>query len=112
LWRSIRNALPLSARKTLKEFDNLVPQTPVVSLGSLASCAAGVMEIRVTGRPMLAGKKAKAVSLPPGCKILGIMWGGEALTSIDSTVLQNDDTILGFVPQAQEAAVRKMLSKS
>jgi len=91
---------------------DLVPQTPVVLLGNLASCAAGIMEFRVTSRSKLAGKKAKSIALPPACKILGIVRGGEALTSIDSTVLQSGDTVLGFVPQAQEAAVRAILSKS
>jgi trk/ktr system potassium uptake protein len=91
---------------------NLVPQTPAITVGNLGSCAAGIMEIRVTGRSHLAGQKPRTIGLPPGCKIIGIVRGGEALSSIDSTLLQSGDTILGFVPQAQEAAVRKMLSKS
>jgi len=91
---------------------NLVPQTPVVSLGNLGSCAAGIMEFRVTDRSYLAGKKAGALALPPGCKVLGVIRGGEALASIGSTILQSGDTVLGFVPQAQEASVREILSKS
>ncbi len=90
---------------------NLVPQTPMINVGNLASCAAGIMEIRVNERSMLAGKKAKAIGLPAGCRILGIIRGGEVLTSIDSAVLQSGDTLLGFVPQAQEASARKILSR-
>jgi trk/ktr system potassium uptake protein len=91
---------------------NLVPKSPVVSVGNLASCSAGIMEFRLTGPTKLAGKKVKSLSLPPGCKIIGIVRGGEALTPTDSTVLQSGDTLVGFVPHAQEDAVRQILLKS
>lgn len=90
---------------------NLVPQSGIVTVGNLSSSAASVMEIRVTERMKLAGKKVKSVTLPPGCKIMGIVRGGEAVTSTDATVLQAGDTVLGFVPQAKENAVRDLLSK-
>jgi Trk K+ transport system NAD-binding subunit len=90
---------------------NLVPKSPVVSVGNLASCSAGILEFRLTGPTKLAGKKLKSLSLPPGCKIIGIVRGGEALLPADSTVLQAGDTLVGFVPHSQEEAVRQILLK-
>jgi trk/ktr system potassium uptake protein len=91
---------------------NLVPQSPVFKVGNLASCAAGILEFRVTGRSKLAGKKVKSINLPPGCRIIGIVRAGEAVASMDSAVLLAGDTLVGFVPQTQEAAVREILLKS
>jgi trk/ktr system potassium uptake protein len=91
---------------------NLAPKSPVVSVGNLASCSAGILEFRLTGPTKLAGKKVKSLSLPPGCKIIGIVRGGEALVPTDSTVLQSGDTLVGFVPHAQEDALRQVLLKS
>lgn len=88
---------------------NLASQSPVFSVGNLSSTAAGIMEIRVTDSSKLAGKKAGAIRLPPGCKVIGIVRGGEALTPTDSTVIQSGDILLGYVPQAQEGAVRDLL---
>jgi trk system potassium uptake protein TrkA len=90
---------------------NLVPRSPIFSVGNLASCEAGIMEFCVTGGSKLAGKKVKSISLPPACKFIGIVRSGEAATPTDSTVLQAGDTLVGFVPQAQEAAVREILLK-
>jgi trk system potassium uptake protein TrkA len=91
---------------------NLVPQATVFSVANLSSCPGGVLEFRVTERSKLAGKKAKSLLLPPGCKIISIVRGGEALTLTDSSVFQIGDTLLSFAPQAQEAAVRELLLKS
>lgn len=90
---------------------NMAPKSPVISVGNLVSCSAGIMEFRLTGPTKLAGKKMKAISMPSGCKIIGIVRGGEALTPTDSTVLQSGDTLVGFVPHAQEEAVRQILLK-
>ncbi|HET9176855.1 MAG TPA: NAD-binding protein [Terriglobia bacterium] len=90
---------------------NMAPKSPVISVGNLASCSAGIMEFRLTGPTKLAGKKMKAISLPSGCKIIGIVRGGEVLTPNDSTVLQSGDTLVGFVPHTQEEAVRQILLK-
>jgi trk/ktr system potassium uptake protein len=91
---------------------NLVPQSPVFAVGSLASCAAGILEFRVPMGSKMAGKKVKSVNLPAGCKVLGIVRAGEALAAVDSAVLQGGDALVAFVPSAQEAAVRKLLGKS
>jgi trk/ktr system potassium uptake protein len=91
---------------------NLVPQSAVFNVGNLASCPAGILEFRVTGHSKLAGKKVRSVSLPPGCTIISIIRAGEALTPTDSTVVQVGDTLLGFVPQSQEGAIREILLKS
>lgn len=91
---------------------NLVPRSPVSAVGNLSSCEAAIVEFRVSGGSKLAGKKARTLSLPPGCRIIGVVRSGEALTPSDSTVLQAGDTLLGFVPQAQEAAAREALLKS
>lgn len=96
----------------IRVIQNAVPQTPVVMLGNLFTGAEEIMEFRITDRSGLAGKKADAISLPPACKIIGIIRGGEVLTAVDSTVLQGGDTVLGYVPQTQEASVRKILSKT
>ncbi|MEJ2008802.1 MAG: NAD-binding protein [Acidobacteriota bacterium] len=102
----------ISATSTLiGVIQNTVPQTPMVTLGNLSSCAAGIVEFRMTDRSSVVGKKVKAISLPPACKIMGIVRGGEFLGVTDSTVLKSGDTLLGFVPQAREAAVRKLLSQ-
>ena len=90
---------------------NLVPDSLVSTVGNLASCAADIMEFRVTVSSKLAGKKASAVKLPPGCKIIGVVRGVEAITASDSTVFHTSDTLVVFVPQSQEAAVRKSLSQ-
>ena len=91
---------------------NLVPHSPVAAVGNLSSCEAGILEFRITGGSKLSGKKLKTANLPPGCRIIAIVRSGEALTPTDSTVLRTGDTLLGFVPQAQEAAAREMLLKS
>ena len=91
---------------------NLVPRSPVSAVGNLSSCEAGILEFRVGRGSKLAGKKVKGISLPPGCRIIGIVRSGEALTPGDSTVVQAGDTLLGFVPQAQESAAREALLKS
>jgi len=91
---------------------NLVPQSPVFTVGSLASCEAGIMEFRVPVGSKMAGRKVKSVSLPAGCKILAIVRAGEALAAVDSAVLRGGDALVAFVPSAQEAAVRKLLGKS
>jgi len=91
---------------------NLVPRSPLFGVGNLSSCEAGILEFRVASRSKLPGKKVKAINLPPGCRIIGIVRSGEALTPTDSTVVQAGDTLLGFVPQAQEAAAREALLKS
>ncbi|HET7100529.1 MAG TPA: NAD-binding protein [Terriglobia bacterium] len=90
---------------------NLVPRSPLFGVGNLSSCEAGILEFRIAAGSKLPGKKIKAISLPPGCRIIGIVRSGEALTPADSTVVQAGDTLLGFVPQAQEAAVREALLK-
>lgn len=91
---------------------NLVPRSPFASVGNLSSCEAGILEFRVTAGSKLAGKKIKTIGLPPGCRIIGIVRSGEAMVPADSTVVQNGDTLLGFVPQPQEAAAREALSKN
>jgi len=91
---------------------NLVPRSPFFGVGNLSSCEAGILEFRITGGSKLAGKKVKSINLPPGCKIIGIVRSGEALQPADSTVVQIGDTLLGYVPQAQESAAREALSKS
>jgi trk/ktr system potassium uptake protein len=91
---------------------NLVPKSPVVSVGNLASCLAGILEFRLTGPTKLSGQKIKSLDLPAGCKIIGIIRGGEALVPTDSTVLQSGDTLVGFVPHSQEDAARQILLKS
>lgn len=96
----------------ISAIQNAVPQTPVVTVGNLASCAAGIVEFRVTDRSNAVGKKVMTISLPSGCKFIGVIRGGEVLIVTDSTILQSGDTVLAFVPQAQEAAVRKILSQS
>lgn len=90
---------------------NAVPRTPVVTLGKIASGAANIMEFRVTDRSKVVGKKVKAIGLPVSCKVIAIVRGAEALTSPDSTALQSGDTVLVYVPQAKESAVRKVLSQ-
>jgi trk system potassium uptake protein TrkA len=91
---------------------NLVPQSPVFNVGNLSSGSAGIMEFRVTDRSKLAGKKVKSINLPPGCRIISIVRGDEALAPIDSAALRNGDTLVGFVPHAQQDAVREILLKS
>src|SRR5690348_18323593 len=90
---------------------NMAPKSPVISVGNLASCSAAIMEFRLTGPTKLAGKKMKAISLPSGCKIIGIVRGGEALTPTDSTVLQSGDTLVGFVPHAQARSEERRVGK-
>jgi len=103
----------VSATSTLiSVIQNAVPQTPVVTLGNLSACAAGIVEFRVTDRSKVVGKKVKVISLPPACKIIGLVRSGEFLGAVDSATLQSGDTVLGFVPQAKEAAVREILSQS
>jgi trk/ktr system potassium uptake protein len=91
---------------------NLVPQSPIFSVGNLASCEAGILEFRVKTGSMLSGKKVRSINLPPGCRIIGIVRAGEAVASTESAVLQSGDTLVGFVPQTKEAAVREILLKS
>ncbi|TAM82541.1 MAG: hypothetical protein EPN47_07710 [Acidobacteria bacterium] len=91
---------------------NLAPKSPVISVGNLVSSSAGILEFRLTGPAKLAGKKIKGISLPAGCKIIAIVRGGEALTPTDSIVLQSGDTLVGYVPHAQEDAVRQILLRS
>ncbi len=91
---------------------DLAAQTPVASLGQLSSGIAGIMEFRVTARSKLAGKKAASVNLPSACKMIAVVRGGEVLTPIDSIVFRSGDSILSFVPQGQEEAVRKVFAKA
>jgi trk/ktr system potassium uptake protein len=91
---------------------NLVPQSPIFSVGKLASCEAGILEFRVKAGSKLEGKKVKSINLPPGCRIIGIVRAGEAVASTESAVLQSGDTLVGFVPQTKEVAVREILLKS
>lgn len=88
---------------------NLASQSPVLSVGNLASCSARIMEFRVTDNSNLVGRTARTIGLPPGCRIIGIVRGGEALSPTDSIVIQTGDTLLGYVPHAQENAVRSLL---
>lgn len=88
---------------------NLASQSPVLSVGNLACCAASIMEFRVTESSNLAGRKVKSIGLPPGCRIVGIVRGGEALPAMESIAIQGGDTLLGYVPQSQKGAVRDLL---
>ena len=91
---------------------NLVPQSTVFRVANLSSCPGRIIEFRVTERSELVGEKVKAIKLPAGCRIIGIVRAGEAVASVDSTALVAGDTVLGFVPQTHEEAVREILLKS
>ncbi|MCL5005215.1 MAG: NAD-binding protein [Acidobacteria bacterium] len=88
---------------------NELPATPVLTLANLASCAANIMQFRLDSQSAAIGKQASMVGLPSQCKIIGIIRCGEALTSLDSTMFETGDTVLAFVPEVQEAAVREIL---
>jgi trk system potassium uptake protein TrkA len=88
---------------------NELPAIPVLTLANLASCAANIMQFRLGSHSVAIGKQASTVGLPSPCKIIGIIRQGEALTSLDSTMFESGDTVLAFVPEAQEAAVREIL---
>ncbi len=89
--------------------ENELPATPVRSLASLGSCGAGIIEYRLMHLSPAVGKQARQLKLPPHCSVISILRGGEALTSLDSTVFQSGDTVVALVDQAQEAAMRKAL---
>jgi trk/ktr system potassium uptake protein len=88
---------------------NELPATPVLTLANLASCGANIMQFQLARKSAAIGKQASTIGLPLPCKIIGIIRGGEALTSLDSTIFESGDTVLAFVPEAQEAAVQEML---
>lgn len=88
---------------------NELPAIPVLTLANLASCAANIMQFRLASQSAAVGKQASTVGLPLHCKIIGIIRRGEALTSLDSTKFESGDTVLAFVPEAEEAAVREIL---
>ena len=88
---------------------NELPATPVLTLANLASCASNIMQFQLAGKSAAIGKQASMIGLPPPCKIIGIIRGGEALTSLDSTMFEGGDTVLAFVPEAQEPLVREIL---
>jgi trk system potassium uptake protein TrkA len=87
---------------------NELPTIPVRTLASLGSCGAGIMEYHLTALSPVVGKQARQVALPPDCSLVGIVRGGQALTSLDSTVLEKGDAVVTLVRQEQEAAVRKI----
>ncbi len=83
--------------------------TPARTLASLSSCGAGIMEYRLTPPSPVVGKQALQLKLPAGCSLISILRRGEALTSLDSMVLEAGDTVIALVEQSQEGAVRKLL---
>ncbi|HVA00805.1 MAG TPA: NAD-binding protein [Terriglobia bacterium] len=88
---------------------NELPTTPILTLANLASCAANIMQFRLASQSAAVGKQASTVGLPSHCKIIGIIRQGEALTSLDSTMFESGDTVLAFVPEAEEATAREIL---
>lgn len=89
--------------------ENELLTTPVRTLANLGSCGAGIVEYRLTQLSPVVGKEARRVALPSPSSVVGILRGGEALTSIDSMVLQSGDIVLALVEQTQEAAARKII---
>ncbi|HUZ46631.1 MAG TPA: NAD-binding protein [Terriglobia bacterium] len=88
---------------------NELPVTPVLTLATLASCGASIMQFRLASHSSAIGREASTVGLPSPCKIIGIVRHGEAITALDSAKFESGDTVLVFVPEAQEAAVRGIL---
>ncbi len=88
---------------------NELPTIPVRTLASLASCGAGIIEYHLTAGSPVVGKQVRQVGLPPDCSLIGIVRGAQALTRFDATVLEGGNTVVAFVPQGQEAALRKLL---
>lgn len=86
-----------------------LPTTPARTLASLGACGAGIVEYRLAPASPVVGKQAQQVVLPPQCSMISILRRGEALTALDSAMLEAGDTIVALVQQTQEAAVRKTL---
>jgi Trk K+ transport system NAD-binding subunit len=55
------------------------------------------------------GKKGTEIRLPPQSSLLAVERQGELLTALDRLVLEEGDTILAFVAQAQEEPMRRAL---
>jgi len=88
---------------------NELPATPALNVANPASCACNIMQFRIASQSAAIGRQASTVALPSPCKIIGIIRGSEALTSLDSTLFEGGDTVLAFVPEAQESVVREIL---
>ena len=86
-----------------------LPTTPARTLASLASCGADILEYRLTPHAPVVGKKGREVVLPPQCTLVSVLRGGQALLSLDSTVLEGDDTVVALVEHTREPEVRKIL---
>ncbi len=89
--------------------ENELPTIRVRKLAGLGSRGAGIIEYHLAPISPAVGKYAREVVLPSNSSVISILRRGEALTSLDSTVLEGDDAVVALVEQSQESAVRKIL---
>jgi len=89
--------------------ENEFPAMSVRTLSSLGACGVSIVEYRLTMLSPVVGKKGTEIRLPPQSSLLAVERQGELLTALDRLVLEEGDTILAFVAQAQEEPMRRAL---
>ncbi len=86
-----------------------LPSTPTRYVARLASCGMGIVEYRLDRNSPVVGRPAKKVAWPPGCSVVAILRGGQAIPRLDSVSFESGDTLLALIPPDQEPSLREML---
>lgn len=88
----------------------LITKPNVLDLAFISRGAAEIMEINVTEKSKVAGKKAGEISHPEGSAIVALVEGTELIIPNENTVIKPGDKLLVLAKREMADNVRKLIS--
>jgi trk system potassium uptake protein TrkA len=86
-----------------------LPGTPVRTLAALGSCGKEILEFRLSSAAPVVGNPAKRLAQVQNCSVIGLVRKGQAISNLDSLILEAGDTIVAMVEHGREDQVRRMI---
>ena len=88
-----------------------VPEHDLVHLLELRRENLEIVEVQITEKSPVAGKRVEALSLPDGARLISVMRDGVAEIAVGATELRAGDQVLAILQPGKEDELRKVLLK-
>jgi trk system potassium uptake protein TrkA len=98
-----------STRVLMNVIEQELPASGFLPLMPLGGSHLELIEAEITAASPAAGKAVRALKLPEGSLIGGVVREGAVMSGAGDAVLQSGDRVIVFAPTASEAEVRKSL---